>query len=60
MLMVTVTAAAFLAGVIRRPVLVIAVLFLCFPVESALWMGLAAIVGAILPVPRFLMVEARR
>ncbi len=51
MLMVTVTTTAFLAGVIRKPLLVLAVLFLCFPIEGLLWMGLAAIVGAALPVP---------
>lgn len=53
MLMVTVTATAYLAGVIRKPLLALAILFLCFPVEGLLWMGLAAVVGAALPVPRF-------
>ncbi len=57
MLMVTVTATAFLAGVIRKPLLVLAVLFLCFPVNGLLWMGLAAIIGAALPLPRFLIDE---
>ena len=55
MLMVTVTTTAHLAGVIRKPLLVLAVLFLCFPVEGVLWMGLAAIIGAALPVPRALL-----
>ena len=55
MLMVTVTATAFLAGVIRKPLLVLAVLFLCFPVAGLFWMGLAAIIGASLPVPRALL-----
>ena len=55
MLMVTVTTTAFLAGVIRKPVLVLAVLFLCFPVNGLLWMGLAAIIGAALPVPHALL-----
>ena len=55
MLMVTVTATAFLAGVIRKPLLVLAILFLCFPVQGLFWMGLAAIVGAALPLPRFLL-----
>ncbi|HAM15178.1 MAG TPA: chloride channel protein [Eggerthellaceae bacterium] len=52
MLMVTVTTTAFLAGVIRKPLLVLAILFLCFPAEGILWMGLAAIIGAALPIPR--------
>ena len=51
MLMVTVTATAFLAGVTRKPLLTLAVLFLCFPANGILWMGLAAIVGASLPLP---------
>ena len=55
MLMVTVTATAFLAGVIRKPLLVLAVLFLCFPVNGLLWMGLAAIIGAALPIPSVLL-----
>ena len=55
MLMVTVTATAFLAGVIRKPLLVLAVLFLCFPVNGLLWMGLAAIIGAALPIPSALL-----
>lgn len=57
MLMVTVTTTAFLAGVIRKPLLVLAILFLCFPIEGVLWMGLAAIVGASLPLPRMLLDE---
>ena len=55
MLMVTVTTTAFLAGVIRKPLMVLAVLFLCFPMGSVLWMGLAAIIGAALPIPRVLL-----
>ena len=55
MLMVTVTTTAFLAGVIRKPVLVLAVLFLCFPVRGLIWMGIAAVIGATLPVPRVLL-----
>lgn len=54
-LMVTVVITAFLAGVVRKPVLTIAILLLCFPVESIIWCGLAAIVGAALPVPGFLL-----
>ena len=51
MLMVTVTVTAFLAGVTRKPLLTLAVLFLCFPVNGLLWMGLAALAGAALPIP---------
>lgn len=55
MLMVTVTTAAFLAGVIRKPLLVLAILFLCFPVEGLLWLGLAVVIGAALPIPSALL-----
>ena len=54
MLMVTVTTSAFLAGVVRKPLLALAVLFLCFPMRGLLWMGLAAVIGASLPLPGFL------
>ena len=53
-LMVTVVTTGFLAGVVRKPLLTIAILLLCFPVESILWCGLAAIVGTALPLPAFL------
>ncbi len=55
MLMVTVTTTAFLAGVIRKPLLVLAILFLCFPLSGLFWMGLAAVIGAALPIPRILL-----
>lgn len=55
MLMVTVTATAFLAGVTRKPLLSLAILALCFPLTGILWSGLAAVVGASLPVPTFLL-----
>lgn len=51
MLMVTVTTSAFLAGVTRKPVLAIGILALCFPLDGILWMGLAALAGALLPIP---------
>ena len=52
MLMVTVTATAFLAGVTRKPLLSVAILALCFPLTGILWSGLAAVVGGSLPIPR--------
>ena len=52
MLAVTVTTTAFLAGVTRKPLLTLAILLLCFPLHGVLWSGLAAIVGAVLPLPR--------
>lgn len=59
MLMVTVTTTAHLAGVLRKPLLAIAILFLCFPVDSIVWMGIAAVIGATLPIPRVLIGSGR-
>ena len=53
-LCVLTVAAAFLAGVTRKPWLTIGILLLCFPVSSAPWMVLAAFVGANLPLPKLL------
>ena len=55
MLMVTVTTTAFLAGVLRNPLIVLAILFMCFPLNGIAWMGVAAVIGATLPIPRFLL-----
>ena len=55
MLCVTVVTAAYLGGMFRRPLLVLALLILCFPVQSILWMGLACIIGTVLPVPPVLL-----
>lgn len=54
MLCVTVVTATTLAGVLRKPLLALAFLFLCFPAGSILWMGLACVIGAALPLPRAL------
>ena len=51
MLMVTVTTAAFLGGVTQKPLMTLAILFLCFPAQGLIWMGLAAIIGSALPAP---------
>ena len=52
MLMVTVVTTGFLAGVTRKPLLTLAILALCFPLDGILWGGLAAVIGAALPLPR--------
>ena len=53
MLMVTVTTTAFLAGVTRKPLLTLAILILCFPANGLIWMGVAAVIGAAMPLPSF-------
>ena len=55
MLMVTVTATAYLAGVTRKPLVVLGILLLCFPAGGIIWMGIAAVVGATLPMPTVLL-----
>lgn len=55
MLMVTVTTAAYLAGVLRKPFVVLALLLLCFPLNGLLWMGVAAVIGATIPLPHALL-----
>lgn len=57
MLMVTVTTTAYLAGVMRKPLIVLAILFMCFPLNGIAWMGMAAVIGATLPVPSVLLGE---
>ena len=51
MLCVTVVTSAYLGGVFRRPLIVLALLILCFPLRSIVWMGLACVIGSVLPLP---------
>ena len=55
MLMVTVTTSAYLAGVLRKPLVAIGILFLCFPADGIIWMGIAAVIGASIPMPRLIL-----
>lgn len=52
MFCVSITTSATLASIQRRPLLVLALLFLCFPLSSVLWLGLACLIGAALPIPK--------
>ena len=51
MFAVAITTATLLGGVQRKPLAALALLLLCFPVESVVWMGIACVLGAALPVP---------
>jgi H+/Cl- antiporter ClcA len=42
---------ALVAGMTRRPVLTLALLLLCFPVENIVTLGFAALIGAFMPMP---------
>lgn len=52
LLCVTSVTTALIACMTRKPLLSLALLLLCFPVDGLLVSGIAAIVGAALPVPR--------
>lgn len=52
MFAVAITTAALLGGIQRKPLVALALLLLCFPVESVVWMGIACVIGAALPLPR--------
>ena len=46
-----VVTAALVGGVMRRPVMAVLLLFLCFPLMAAIPMVLAAFVGSLIPLP---------
>ena len=48
-----VVTAAMLGRTLGKPVAAIALLALCFPVQGVVWMGLAAVVGSMLPAPKW-------
>ena len=54
MFCVVIVTTTFLATTIRKPLMTIGLLLMCFPVNSMLWMGLAAVVGSVLPLPKAL------
>lgn len=51
---VVVTCGVFVAGVVRKPLLVVGLLLLCFPLEGIAWMVAAVYLGAYVPLPRAL------
>lgn len=55
MFCVAVATGALVAGVQRKPFVAMALLLLCFPASSIVWMGLACLIGAAIPVPRALL-----
>lgn len=55
MLCVTVVTTALVACMTRKPLLTLALLILCFPIDGILASGVAALVGSALPVPRSLV-----
>lgn len=52
MFAVAITTAALLGSIQRKPLVALALLLLCFPVESVVWMGIACVIGAALPIPK--------
>lgn len=51
MFCITTTTAAYVAGVMRKPLLAACLLLLCFPVTGLVWMVPCAFAGAYLPMP---------
>ena len=51
MFCVAITTATLVAGVQRKALVAIAMLLLCFPVQSIPWIGIACLVSASLPLP---------
>lgn len=52
---VTLTTAALLGAIQRQPILIIALMLLCFPVKSIPWIALACFIGSKLPMPKRLL-----
>lgn len=46
------TTAAVVGGVMRRPVMAVLLLFLCFPFHSVIVLAIGALIGAYLPLPK--------
>lgn len=57
MLMVTTTVTALVAGTTRKPLLTVGILALCFPFDGMIVSGLAAVIGAAIPMPKRLLAE---
>ncbi len=49
---ICVATAAVIGGVMRRPLIAVFLLFLCFPIHSVLILAVAAFIGSILPLPK--------
>lgn len=50
-LCVTVVTTALIAGFTRKPAMTLAIMLLCFPVQSLPWMAVGIAAGALLPMP---------
>ena len=57
MFCVCVATATLIAGIQRKPLMALAILLLCFPAESIIWIGLACIAGAYAPIPKKLILQ---
>ena len=55
MFCVAMTTATLVAGVQRKPLIALALLLMCFPASGILWMGIACVLGAVLPLPKALL-----
>ena len=60
MFCVAITTAVLIAGIQRKPLVAIALLLLCFPAQSIVWVGIACLIGATLPMPSKLAARTQR
>lgn len=51
MLCVTCVTTSLISAITRRPLLALGLLLLCFPAQGILWSGIAAFIGACIPIP---------
>ena len=51
---VAITSTSLVAAAMRKPLMAVALVMLCFPFDKILWFGLAALIASSLPVPSIL------
>lgn len=49
--------AAVVGGVMRKPLMTVLLLFLCFPLHSVLVLAVAAVIGSHIPLPKSVISE---
>lgn len=56
---VVITTGTLIAAIQRKPLIAIALLLLCFPIRSILWIGLACLIGSAIPIPKKFLNHAK-
>ena len=55
MFCVCITCATLMAAIQRKPLMALALLLLCFPAQDVIWLGIACLIGAYIPMPAKLL-----